>query len=98
MFIKGGTDDKNYPWIAKVESILKHGRVQIWWVYFPHTVEQGDEVLYGPKEVLLSNHLDVVDEACLMGRAAVEEHCANSQTAKHWCWSRQYDVHTRKIQ
>ncbi|TKA65018.1 hypothetical protein B0A49_07421 [Cryomyces minteri] len=29
VFIKGGTDDENYPWIAKVESILEHERIRI---------------------------------------------------------------------
>ncbi|KAK4983638.1 hypothetical protein LTR66_008757 [Elasticomyces elasticus] len=98
VFIKGGTDDENYPWIAKVESILEHERIRIWWASFPHTVKQGGGISHGLKEVLLSNHLDVVDKGCLMGRAAVEEHCADCQTAEHWFWSRQYNVHTRKIQ
>ncbi|TKA61881.1 hypothetical protein B0A49_10705 [Cryomyces minteri] len=78
VFIKGGTDDENYPWIAKVESILEHERIRIWWVYFPHTIKQAEGISHGPKEVLLSNHLDVVDKDCLMGRAAVEEHCADN--------------------
>jgi hypothetical protein len=94
-----GEEDDDYPWIAKVKKVFSDGRpkLQLLWTYHPYTLGFAAELDFGTREILLSNHEDIIDTDCLMGFTEVEENCKDCKEPEHWCWNKKYNVLTRKI-
>lgn len=51
------------------------GRLAILWTYHPHNLNPANDLEFGPREILLSDHKDVVARGCLIG-LAVEDNRA----------------------
>jgi hypothetical protein len=92
-------DPIRFPWIAKVRKVkTQEHKLDIFWLYHPHTLPQATKSYRGPYELLLSNHHDVIDLDSVCNLAAVEENRDDCRTRHNWCWNQRYDYYKKKLQ
>lgn len=105
VFVQGENyKDHNHPWIGRVVSgvpatqVYPVDRVRVRWTYHPFMLNPRPKVRFGPKELVMSNHFDMVDKSTLMGRAAVVEGCRDCRsTSSHWCWNKAWNVFSKRL-
>ena len=90
-------EGEDRPAIAKVTGTLTDGRLAILWIYHPHSLNLANDLEFGPREVLLSDHKDVVAKGCLIRLAVVEDNRGDCTSAEHWCWNKRYKAAQRKV-
>jgi len=76
-------EDEDRPAIAKVTETFTDGRLAILWTYHPHSLNLANDLEFGPREILLSDHKDVVARGCLIGLAVVEDNRGDCTSAEH---------------
>ena len=71
------TDEQKF-WVARVLEIRAideaHVYLRIYWLYWPDELPGGRQPYHGAKELIASNHMEIVDAMTVSGRAHV----------KHW--------------
>ena len=75
----GGLDmDDQQFWVARVLEIRAvdeaHVYLRVYWLYWPEELPDGRQPYHGQKELVASNHMDIIDAMTVSGRAHV----------KHW--------------
>lgn len=72
-----GVDDKKF-WVARVLEIRAvdeaHVYLRVYWLYWPEELPGGRQYYHGAKELVASNHMEIIDAMTVTGRAEV----------KHW--------------
>ncbi|RPB27182.1 hypothetical protein L211DRAFT_612925 [Terfezia boudieri ATCC MYA-4762] len=70
-------DDQQF-WVARVLEIRAvdeaHVYLRVYWLYWPEELPGGRQPYHGQKELIASNHMDIIDAMTVSGRAHV----------KHW--------------
>jgi len=70
-------DDQQF-WVARVLEIRAvdeaHVYLRVYWLYWPEELPGGRQQYHGQKELVASNHMDIIDAMTVSGRAHV----------KHW--------------
>ena len=65
-------------WVARVLEIRAvdeaHVYLRVYWLYWPEELPEGRQPYHGQKELIASNHMDIIDAMTVSGRAHV----------KHW--------------
>ncbi|CUS10541.1 unnamed protein product [Tuber aestivum] len=73
----GASDDKKF-WVARVLEIRaideSHVYLRVYWLYWPEELPGGRQPYHGAKEIIASNHMEIIDAMTVSGRA----------TVKHW--------------
>lgn len=90
--------DRENNWIAKVLEVRakdpQHVYLRVFWLYWPEELPHGREPYHGESEVVMSNHMEVVDAMTVAGRADVtrwNELDADEEMG-HLFWRQFYDV------
>lgn len=67
-------DEKSY-WVARVLEIAaidaRHVYLRVFWAYWPDELPGGRRPYHGANELVVSNHMDIVDAHAVAGRAQV---------------------------
>lgn len=67
--------DRANNWIAKVLEVRakdpQHVYLRVFWLYWPEELPHGREHYHGEGEVVMSNHMEVVDAMTVAARAEV---------------------------
>jgi len=80
VFVKKEAEDHDTPnaipyWIAKVLEVragdAQHVYLRIYWAYRPEDLPGGRQPHHGDCELIVSNHMDVIDALCVQGAANV---------------------------
>lgn len=70
-------DDTKF-WVARVLEIRAvdeaHVYLRVYWLYWPEELPGGRQPYHGAKELVASNHMEIIDAMTVSGRASV----------KHW--------------
>ena len=90
-------------WVARVLEIRAvdeaHVYLRVYWLYWPEELPGGRQPYHGQKELVASNHMDIVDAMTVSGRAHV----------KHWLeldedeelpdlyWRQKFDFPTQTV-
>ena len=73
-----GAADDNKFWVARVLEIRAvdeaHVYLRVYWLYWPEELPGGRQPYHGYKELVASNHMEIIDAMTVSGRANV----------KHW--------------
>jgi len=105
--IPHGTDlsqiDDSKFWVARVLEIRAedeaHVYLRVYWMYWPEELPGGRQYYHGAKELVASNHMEIVDAMTVSGRANV----------KHWLeldededlpdlfWRQKFDYPTQSL-
>ncbi|KAF8245905.1 BAH-domain-containing protein, partial [Wilcoxina mikolae CBS 423.85] len=105
--IPHGTDlsqiDDSKFWVARVLEIRAedeaHVYLRVYWMYWPEELPSGRQYYHGAKELVASNHMEIVDAMTVSGRANV----------KHWLeldededlpdlfWRQKFDYPTQSL-
>jgi len=64
-----GEEDENHSAIAKVVKLREGGRLGVLWTYHPHSSNLANNLKFGGREILLSDHKDVVERMFTRGFA-----------------------------
>ena len=95
-------DFRNY-WVAQVKEVAAmdghHVYIRVLWLYWPEELPGGAQPYHGQSELVLSNHMDIIDALAVAGRARV----------RHWAehdeddvpgglfWRQQYTFHNEAV-
>ncbi|KAL7269341.1 hypothetical protein RUND412_008004 [Rhizina undulata] len=96
------TDDTKF-WVARVLEIRavdeSHVYLRVYWLYWPEELPGGRQPYHGQKELIASNHMEIIDAMTVSGRANV----------KHWMeldedeelpdlfWRQKFDFQTQSL-
>lgn len=90
--------DRENNWIAKVLEVRakdpQHVYLRVFWLYWPEELPHGRETYHGEGEVVMSNHMEIVDAMTVAGRAEVtqwNELDADEEMGQLF-WRQYYDV------
>jgi hypothetical protein len=72
--VLGPVDDTKF-WVARVLEIKAvdeaHVYLRVYWFYWPEELPGGREYYHGKKELVASNHMEIIDAQTVSGRANV---------------------------
>jgi hypothetical protein len=99
--VNPGHNDGN-PWICKIEKVLANeNKLQIVWLYHPTDVPDGlaKNRFRELKELLMSDHSDVIERDTLAGLARVIEkpEIGVVNTLKDWYWTDKYYINLKSV-
>lgn len=63
--------ERNLPYIGRLDAVLQADSVLVTWVYRPEDLVCGRKAFHGVREVMVSDHSDVVTAGSIIGRCAV---------------------------
>lgn len=99
---KADSYDRDF-WVARVLEIRAldeaHVYLRVYWLYWPEELPGGRQPYHGEKELIASNHMEIIDAMTVSGRAHV----------KHWLeldedeelpdlfWRQKYDFPSKTL-
>ncbi|KAH0535917.1 hypothetical protein FGG08_007176 [Glutinoglossum americanum] len=96
------TDLHNF-WAAEVVEIrandAQHVYLRIAWYYWPEELSGGRKYYHGSKELIASNHMEIIHATTVAGRASISRWQENdgSEELDGFFWRQRLDVMTKKL-
>ncbi|KAK9470846.1 uncharacterized protein V1510DRAFT_398524 [Dipodascopsis tothii] len=96
------TDPHEY-WVGRILEIraqdASHVYVKINWMYWPNELPDGRQYYHGKKELVASNHVDVIDAMSVSGRATVTHWLETDEddNIKDLFWRQRYDSYSGEL-
>ncbi|KAK9478849.1 hypothetical protein V1514DRAFT_46831 [Lipomyces japonicus] len=96
------TNPKMY-WIGRVLEIRAQDHmlvyIRVFWMYWPAELPEGREYYHGKKELIASNHMDIIDAMTVAGKAPVSHWKEQDDDDKlsELFWRQSYDSYLAKL-
>ena len=90
-------------WIAKVLEIRAadstHVYLRVYWMYWPAELPTGREYYHGDQELVVSNHMDIIDAATVSAKAPVQHLIENDEASivTGLYWRQTFDYISGKV-
>ncbi|KAK9372375.1 uncharacterized protein V1513DRAFT_460645 [Lipomyces chichibuensis] len=98
-----GLSDPSQFWIGRVLEIRasdpSHVYVRLFWMYWPNELPGGRRYYHGNKELVASNHMDVIDAMTVAAKAAVSHWLELDDEDKlaDLFWRQRYDSYNNEL-
>ncbi|KAK9468869.1 hypothetical protein V1512DRAFT_245686 [Lipomyces arxii] len=97
------TTDPTLFWIGRVLEVRgsdsSHVYVRVFWMYWPNELPGGRQYYHGMKELVASNHMDIIDAMTVSARANVVHWLEGDEEDKmtDLFWRQRYDTYTDEL-
>ncbi|KAI9835208.1 MAG: hypothetical protein M1819_002578 [Sarea resinae] len=95
--------DEHQFWIARVLEVKardqQHVYLRVFWAYWPEELPGGRKEYHGSDELVLSNHMEIVDAMTVTGKAPVSHLIENDEenVIEGLYWRQTYNVLSQKL-
>ncbi|KAK9454885.1 hypothetical protein V1511DRAFT_459670 [Dipodascopsis uninucleata] len=95
--------DPTKYWIGRVLEIrasdASHVYIRLFWMYWPNELPNGRQYYHGKKELVASNHMDVIDAMTVAGKALVSHwlELDDDDRLNDLFWRQFYDSYTGEL-
>ena len=95
-------DVRNY-WVAQVKEVAAadahHVYIRVLWLYWPEELPGGAQPYHGQSELVLSNHMDIIDALAVAGRAPVRYWAERDEEdiPAGFFWRQRYTFHDEAL-
>jgi BAH domain len=90
--------DKKNHWVGQVLEVKAANTSEVWlrvfWLYWPEELPRGRQKHHGNQELIMSNHMEIVDAKTVTSRADINhwDEKDEDQDVGHRFWRQFYDV------
>jgi len=94
--------DKEKLWVGQVLEVKAASPDEVWlrlfWLYWPDELPQGRQKYHGSQELVMSNHMEIVDVGTITSKAEIShwDETDDDQDVGHRFWRQFYDVRLEK--
>jgi hypothetical protein len=98
-----GAADDNKFWVARVLEIravdAAHVYLRVYWLYWPEELPCGRQPYHGQKELVASNHMEIIDALTVSGRANVKQwfELDEDEDLPELFWRQKFDYPTQTL-
>lgn len=96
------TEDERKFWVARVLEVRAsdptHVYLRVYWLYWPDELPGGRREYHGKSELVVSNHMEIVDAMTVAGRADVVHWTEkDEEEMKGLYWRQTFNYVTQKL-
>jgi hypothetical protein len=90
---------KEHQSVARIQEVCAYSRAEVYvlvfWYYWPHELPGGEQDYHGESEMILSNHVDILDATTISNHAPIQEWAEvddSDKVLKALYWRQTYDL------